>query len=160
MTEPHDHAGCDCAAHRRRATAAATGDTPTADAAPGLLASLGPALACAVCPACLTTYAKVFSSAGAGFGVSDAFHEIILGVAVVASVGLSAWRTRRTGRRWPLVTALVGATAIVVGHAVEGLHALEWMGVLILLVGGLTEHFRLRSQQARARAAVAVPSTP
>lgn len=151
MTAPHAHVGCDCAAHRRSDRAAAPSS---------LLSSLVPVLACAVCPACLTTYAKVFSSAGAGLGLSDAHHELILGVAVVASVGLSAWRTRRTGRRWPLVTALAGAGAIVLGHAVEGLHALEWVGVSILLVGGLTEHFRLRAVRARAGAAVDAPVTP
>lgn len=79
---------------------------------------------------------------------------------VVASVGLSAWPTRRTGRRYLLATALVGATAIVVGHAVEGLHATEWVGVLFLLVGGLTEHFRVGTQLARGRVAAASPSTP
>jgi hypothetical protein len=59
---------------------------------------------------------------------------------------VSAWRTVRTGRRWPLSVAVVGATAVAIGHAVPSAHLLEWVGVAILLAGGLTEHFRLRRQ--------------
>ena len=122
--------------------------------------AIAPALVCAVCPACLTTYAKVFSSVGVGFGLSEAHHLGLMAVAVTASVGLSAWRTHRTGRRWPLGFALVGAAAIIAGHLSPTLHLLEWLGVSILLVGGLTEHFRLRmARGARPGAAPAALGT-
>ena len=62
---------CDCSAH-------SAPRTPST----GLWASLLPALACAVCPACLSTYAKIFSTAGTGFGLSDDAHGLILAIAV------------------------------------------------------------------------------
>jgi hypothetical protein len=45
--------------------------------------------------------------------------------------------------------ASLGAALIVTGHMAGDLHAIEWTGVLVLLVGGWSEHFRLaRSQRA------------
>jgi hypothetical protein len=121
-----------------------TGSRPPAGA--GWWSLLLPILACALCPACVTTYAKVFAVLGVGFGLSETQHVALLVVALAGSLGVSAWRTVRTGRRWPLSVAVVGATAVVIGHAVPSAHLLEWVGVAILLAGGLTEHFRLRRQ--------------
>lgn len=104
-----------------------------------------PVLACAVCPACLTTYAKLFSVLGVGVGLSEWHHQVLLAVAIGASLGLSAWRTWRTRRAWPISVAIVGVGLVLVGHLGDDLHTLEWVGVLVLLVGGLTEHFRLRA---------------
>jgi hypothetical protein len=138
---PHEHA-CDCAAHRRRE-----------DPAPGAWGALLPVLACAVCPACLSTYAKLFSIAGVGFGLSELHHDILLAVAITTSVALSAWRSWRTRRAWPIGVALAGSTLVLCGHMFGEVAWLEWAGVLTLLVGGLTEHFRLRRLAAGARAA-------
>ncbi|MBP8808912.1 MAG: hypothetical protein KBG48_15080 [Kofleriaceae bacterium] len=126
---------CDCTAHRARPPAGA-----------GWWSLLLPILACALCPACVTTYAKLFAVLGVGFGLSETQHVALLVVALAGSLGVSAWRTVRTGRRWPLSVAVVGATAVAIGHAVPSAHLLEWVGVAILLAGGLTEHFRLRRQ--------------
>lgn len=131
----HSHA-CDCAAHRAPKTTA-----PNA----GMWSAILPVLACAVCPACLTTYAKLFSVLGVGFGLSEFHHLVLLVVAISASIGVSAWRTRRV---WPIAIALTGSALVATGHLAGDLHAVEWAGVLLLLVGGLTEHFRLRRQQA------------
>lgn len=130
----HEHE-CDCAHHR--APRPSQGEA-------GLWSSLLPVLACAVCPACLTTYAKLFSVVGVGFGLSELQHLVLLVFAISASVGVSAWRSWRTGRSWPIAVALTGSALVVTGHLVGHLHAVEWAGVLVLLVGGLTEHFRLR----------------
>lgn len=125
---------CDCPAHRH----------PSAKVPTGTWSTVLPILACAVCPACLATYAKVFSVFGVGFGMSDSQHLVLLTFAVLASLGVSAYRSWRSKRWWPIVTASFGATLIVAGHVVGDLHELEWAGVVVLLVGGLREHFRLR----------------
>lgn len=109
-----------------------------------------PALACAVCPACVTMYAKLLSLVGVGFGLSEFQHELLLAVAVTVSLAVSGWRTLRSGRVWPLAVALLGTALVLAGHLEEELHALEWLGVLTLLAGGLAEQFRLRRVAARA----------
>jgi hypothetical protein len=140
---PHGHA-CDCTAHRGRAE-----PSPSA----GIWSTVLPVLACAVCPACLTTYAKLFSVLGVGFGLSEIHHLLLLAVAIGASVGLSAWRSWRTRRIWPIAVALTGSLLVVAGHVSGDLPVLEWAGVLVLLSGGLTEHLRLRRGRALAQAA-------
>jgi hypothetical protein len=101
-----------------------------------------------VCPACLTTYAKLFSVLGVGFGLSEITHLFLLVVAISASIGVSAWRSWRTRRVWPIATALTGSLLVLIGHVAGDLHVVEWAGVLTLLAGGLTEHFRLRRRPA------------
>jgi hypothetical protein len=132
----HGHA-CDCAAHRAPRAANA-----------GVWSAILPVLACAVCPACLTTYAKLFSVLGIGFGLTELQHLVLLVVAISASIGVSAWRSWRTRRLWPIAIALTGSALVATGHFAGDLHAVEWAGVLLLLVGGLIEHFRLRRQRA------------
>jgi len=143
QVEPHQHGhACDCAAHR----AAGAGHSSA-----GLWSAILPILACAVCPVCLTTYAKLLSVVGIGFGLSARQHLIVLGGAVLASLGLSAWRSYRTQRVWPLALSVLGSVLIMTGHFAGDLELVEWAGVLVLLVGGLREHFRLRKLQAPLR---------
>ena len=137
--QDHRHA-CDCAAHRAPASS-----PPNA----GLWSALLPVLACAVCPACLTTYATVFSAMGIGFVLSEAQHLVLLVIAITASVGVSAWRSWRTRRALPITIAVAGSALVGIGHFSGDRHAFEWAGVLLLLAGGLIEHFRLRSLRAR-----------
>jgi hypothetical protein len=85
---------------------------------------------------------------GVGFGLSEFHHLVLLVVAISASIGVSAWRSWRTRRVWPIAIALTGSALVATGHFAGDLHFIEWAGVLLLLVGGLTEHFRLRRQQA------------
>lgn len=140
----HGHA-CDCAAHR-----SVKPTTPNG----GLWSALLPVLACAVCPACLTTYAKLFSVLGVGVGLSELQHLALLGVAITASIAVSSWRSWRTRRVWPIAIALTGSALVATGHFAD-IHAMEWAGVLALLVGGLTEHFRLRGARTRLAPAAA-----
>ncbi len=129
---------CDCSVHR---TAASQSDKS------GLWSAIVPVLACAVCPACLTMYAKLLSVAGVGFQLSEGQHLAILVVAIASSVGMSAWRGWRTKRSWPISVALAGSALVMVGHLIENLHTFEWAGMAILLAGGLTEHFRFKRLQ-------------
>lgn len=147
LLKAHEHGhACDCAAHR-----APTATPPNA----GLWSTILPVLACAVCPACLTTYAKLFSVLGVGLGLSEFHHLVLLVIAISASIGVSAWRSWRTRRVWPIAIALTGSALVATGHFARGLHVVEWAGVLLLLVGGLTEHFRLRRMQASIATAAA-----
>ncbi len=73
---------------------------------------------------------------------------MLLVVAISASIGVSAWRSWRTRRAWPIAIALTGSALVAAGHFAGDLRVVEWAGVLLLLVGGLTEHFRLRRRQA------------
>lgn len=140
---------CDCPAHRR-AAAGPPGDAPSKL---GRWSLLFPVLACAVCPACLATYAKLLSLVGVGVGMTESQHLFVLGAAVGVSVIVSGLRSWRSKRWWPVALALSGASLIVAGHALPALHALEWVGVLVILLGGLTEHFRLRAHAASAAVA-------
>ena len=130
-----EHA-CDCRAHRPAPRARGTGPW----------SALLLVLACSTCPVCLATYAKLLSMLGVGVGVSlsETQHLVILASAVAASVVVSAWRSWRTKRVWPIATAAVGATLVLAGHLLGDLELLEWAGIFTLLVGGLTEQFRLR----------------
>jgi hypothetical protein len=139
----HGHgASCDCGAHA---------PTQAPIARPGIWSVLLPVLACAVCPACLATYTKLLSLAGVSLGFDEALHQWLLAVALVVSVAVSAWRSWRTGRAWPVLVAMCGSALVAGGHLLGDLHALEWGGVLVLLAGGLSEHFRLRRLVASQR---------
>lgn len=132
---------CDCAAHRVQAKSSA-----------GLWSSLLPALACAVCPACLTAYAKVLSLFGVGFGLSEAQHLGLLIGAIGISVAVSARRAWQTKRVWPLMVACGGVTLLALGHVV--LHELEWVGAVVLLGGAVAEQRAIR--RARNTQAIAI----
>ena len=132
----HGHgAACDCSRHAPKRTL---------EAKPGLWAALLPFIACAVCPACIATYTKLFSLVGVSVGLDAAMHQLLMAVALVASVGVSTWRSWRTGRAWPLLVAIIGSVLVAAGHLLGDLHVVEWVGVVVLLAGGLSEHFRLR----------------
>ncbi|HEU4407461.1 MAG TPA: hypothetical protein VFS43_19500 [Polyangiaceae bacterium] len=137
---PAHGSACDCAAHRPRPPA------------PSLWGALLPALACAVCPACVATYAKLLSLAGVGLGLSERQHALLLAAAIAGSVATSAFRAWRARRAWPLAVALVGAALILAGHRLGEAAWLEWSGVLVLLAGGLIEQVRLRRLAAPHRA--------
>lgn len=139
----HDH-GCDCAAHRHVAERGT---------ATSLWASALPFLACAVCPACVATYAKLFSLMGVSVGLSELHHTVLLGVAIAVSTLVSAFRSVRSRRVWPVAFAILGSSMVLAGHVRGELHVLEWAGVLTLLGSGLVEHFRLRRLSAAAATA-------
>lgn len=103
-----------------------------------MLASVLPLLACAVCPACLSAYAKVLSAVGVGLVLTETQHAVIMAIAVTSSVAVSGWRSYRAARVWPVMVSVSGATLVIGGHLFET-GAVEWAGVLVLLIGGLVE---------------------
>jgi hypothetical protein len=137
----HGHgAACDCVRH--------TPKKVSAGASSGAWSALLPVLACAVCPACLATYTKLLSLVGVSLGLDEMLHQLLMSVALVTSVGVSAWRSWRTGRLWPVLLATGGSALVAGGHLFGDLHAVEWAGVFVLLAGGLSEHLRLRRRAA------------
>lgn len=98
----------------------------------------------------MATYAKVLSLFGVGVGLQAWQHELLLTLAVGLSLVVSAYRSWRSGRIWPLGVAGLGASLILVGHLAHGLHVLEWAGVAVLLVGGVYEQVRFRHRHQSA----------
>jgi hypothetical protein len=141
--EAHHHApgACDCGHDH-------TPRSGTSDA--GFWASIGPVLACAVCPACLSTYAKVFAATGVGFALTEGQHHLFLALALGSSLAFSAHRSWRTRRATSLVIALVGAALVFAGHSATEVPWLGWVGVAVLLVGGLAERRMDPARSARA----------
>ncbi|MGZ3420584.1 MAG: hypothetical protein ACXVEE_22095 [Polyangiales bacterium] len=109
-------------------------------------------LACAFCPTCLATYAKVLSAVGVGVGLSEAHHEVLLVLAVALSLAVSGYRSFRGRRAWPVLVSIVGCAAIVAGHAMHG-GPLEVLGMIVLVVGGIAE--RRTSKQPSDHASLA-----
>lgn len=138
--QEHHHV-CDCSAHQAKAVSAES---------TGLWSLVLPLLACAVCPACLATYSKILSVFGVGFGLSETHHLVLLVFAITVSVAVSAWRSWRTKRRWPVAVALTGSALVLLGHFGGDLHFVEWTGVAVLLVGGFAEQLRLKRQSVPA----------
>ena len=126
---------CDCAHHRRHET-----ERSCPEELPGSRwAALAPVLACAVCPACLSTYAKVLSLLGVGVTLTESTHHILLVLAVCVSLGASFWKARRRHQWGPLWVAILGCALLAMGHARDEDPVLTWSGVVVLLVGGLWE---------------------
>jgi hypothetical protein len=81
---------------------------------------------------------------GIGFGLSELHHLVLLVLALGVSIGISAWRSWRTRRVWPIALAGTGSALVAIGHFAGEVDVLEWAGVLTLMAGGLSEHLRLR----------------
>lgn len=142
----HGHGDCACAAHHGHASAVRRGPQR------GALFALFPALACAVCPACLSLYAKVFATLGVGFTFTETQHHWLLLLALAASVLVSAWRSWQSRRAWPVVVSLLGSCLLLSGHGRPGTAWLEYLGVLVLLAGGIRENQRARQPPRSALA--------
>jgi peptidoglycan/LPS O-acetylase OafA/YrhL len=102
-------------------------------------------VACAVCPACLATYAKIFSIVGVSFGLSERSHTLLLSTGFGLYICVAAWNYKKTGQRAALLIALSGSMLVVTGHFWGDSQAFEWAGVLVLLTGWLTEQLQQRA---------------
>lgn len=110
--------------------------------------SLLPALACAVCPACLATYAKVFSALGVGIALTESQHLWMLVACVTFSLLFGGWEARRTRRFAAFGLTSAGCATLVAAHLAGESRGLGWLAMALLLCGAVWGH-RLR---ARARA--------
>lgn len=119
--------------------------------------TLTPVVACAFCPACLATYAKLFSLVGLGFAMTEAQHSVLLTCAVFVSVVASAWRWRRAGRWSPLAGTVLSGSMVLMGHFAGERSWLEWSGIGAMLASAWYEQriTRRLSRQAAADSAAA-----
>lgn len=147
MGHDHDHAHDD--AHAPSTCGCGHDHAPRSSAPGKFLASLAPVLACAFCPACLSTYAKVLAAVGVGVVFNERQHTAVLAVALTLSVVAGGWATARARRAGPLAVAVLGCGLIAAGHLLSDVSWLEWTGVLTLVVGGLVER-RYRGLTSRA----------
>ncbi|MBS2012877.1 MAG: hypothetical protein JST00_08325 [Deltaproteobacteria bacterium] len=145
----HGHA-CDCHAHRAASAPPSSSE--------GLWANVIPVLACAVCPACMSAYAKIFSALGAGATLSARTHGLLVGLALVVSLVMSARRAHRTRTYRMFCGTAFFATLVLVGHVREASIA-EWIGIAGLLAVGLYEHPAIERLRRRLRSS-AHPAPP
>ncbi len=138
----HAH-GADCGCAGRPTTGARR-------RASDVLASLAPALACLVCPACLTTYAKALGSVGLGVALSESQHAVFVALAVAIALVSGIRRLRETRRAGPFVATSLGCAAIVAEHVTGGSRPLAALGIVLLLVGGAWAHQLARSVRRAA----------
>jgi hypothetical protein len=97
----------------------------------------------------MASYAKLLSVFGIGVSLSEFQHSVLLTFALSVSVLVSAWRSVRARRAWPLLFALLGSSLVLLGHLHGELQSAEWAGVLVLLVAGVIEQARMSSSRVR-----------
>lgn len=134
LEEPVHPEGCGCAHHR---PVPASREAPSAGGVREILAQVGPALACAVCPACLATYAKAFSVVGFSAWLSETQHLAFLSVAIVFSIVFGIRRARKLRRWGPFGFTSLGCALLVVAHVYDDARWPTWFGLLALFVGGV-----------------------
>jgi hypothetical protein len=113
------------------------------------LAALAPLLACALCPACLSLYAKLAGVVGAGLAISEAAHAALLATAMLVSVLVSAYRYRLTRRGWPVSLSLVGITLMTLAHILGEPTSLELLGMGALAASAVVDRFGLETMLRR-----------
>lgn len=146
MALSHSHGrSCACPHHHKMA--------PSGSRAAWWSALL-PILACAICPGCIATYAKVLSALGVGFALNESQHLGLLAICVLVSFAIGVREVRTTRRSEPLVLTLLGCVVLVGVHRFAEdtpWSRLTWLGVAFLLAGALWGH-RVRLAQARHHA--------
>ncbi|MBX3226969.1 MAG: hypothetical protein KIT84_40975 [Labilithrix sp.] len=114
-----------------------------------------PILACALCPGCIATYAKVLSALGIGVALSETQHLWLLLGCIAFSLGFGVRELRVTRRYGPLLLTTSGCAVFLVVHAFGedvGLAGLSWLGVALLVAGAVWGHrVRLGHRRDRAR---------
>lgn len=141
-----DPADCDCPAHRRHAIAVEDEASPAPRESH--FSSILPALACAVCPACIASYSSALSAVGISATLGEAYHHHFLAVAMLVTLGLQSHRAYRTRRLAPLAIAALGCALLMLGHLLDEMPVLVWGGVAVLLGGSVVEVLRARRRAA------------
>ena len=100
---------------------------------------------CAICPACLTMYAKILAVVGVGFALAEWQHALLLAIAVSVALGLGIVNARRIRRYGKLALIASGAAILVGAHLWETAHWVEWLGCAVLLAGTIGGGSRRKS---------------
>jgi LPXTG-motif cell wall-anchored protein len=96
-----------------------------------------PAIACALCPACLAVWAPLLATLGIGVVLSEGQHRTLLVLAVALSIGLAAIRVHRGGPWAPFSMTATGGAILLVSHWLQESGWLSLLGVLFLVGGSL-----------------------
>lgn len=148
--------GCGCDVRSPRVKASATSRVGTFR---GFVGQVLPALACAVCPACLATYAKALSVAGVSAWLSERQHLGFLTVAVAFSLVFGVRRARKLGRWEPFGFTVLGCALLVLAHVYDDAPWPTWAGLVALFVGGVYgQRLTIRAQAARPTVKASAPS--
>jgi hypothetical protein len=146
LMDSHSHGrSCACPHHHK---------TEPSGSRAGWWSAVLPILACAICPGCIATYAKVLSALGVGFALTESQHLWLLAICVLVSIAIGFREVRTTRRPEPLVLTLLGCVVLVGVHRFAedtSWARLTWLGVAFLLAGALWGH-RVRLAQARHHA--------
>jgi hypothetical protein len=102
-------------------------------------------LACALCPACLSLYAKVASAVGTGLAIGEEAHAVLLGIALTVSLSAALWRWHQTKRLPPLLLSVLGAALVGLAHALGEVAWLEWSGMALLLTSAVVDRWGHRA---------------
>ena len=102
-----------------------------------MLSSMLPALACAVCPACLSTYAKALSVAGLSAWLSERQHFAFLTCAVALSLGFGFRRALKLNTFKPFAFTVAGCALLVLAHLNDESRWMTWSGLVALFIGGV-----------------------
>lgn len=109
------------------------------------LASLLPALSCAVCPACLALWKPLLSVLGVTLAFNDAQHAWLLYGSLSIALVVATWDVWRARAWLPFWLTTAGAALMVLAHALGDVPALEWGGMLVM-VASVPARMRLRAR--------------
>lgn len=99
--------------------------------------TLLPLLPSAACPACITAYAGALAALGVGFFFNARVQMPLILVFLALSLASIAWSIRSHRRPGPLVAALVGSAAVLIGRLTWSLPPVVYAGVALLLGASL-----------------------
>lgn len=155
MDAHHSHGhSCACDHHH---------EAPGASRNSAIWSTLLPILACAVCPGCIASYAKILSIVGVGIALSETQHLGLLVVCISLSLGVGLREARMTRRWGPLLVNVLGCTVLVAIHAMGEQSAppwSSWCGIVLLLGGAVWGHrIRLALRRSSPPPSVPVPTS-
>lgn len=115
------------------------------------LGSVLPIVACAVCPTCLGLWAPVLSAVGVGIAITETRHHVLLGVAIVVTLGVAVVRFVRTQHASSFALTILGCALLGASHLfAEENHLLPWPAIAMIL--GSTLWQRRLEHRAMSRA--------
>lgn len=116
-----------------------------------VLASLLPALSCAVCPACMALWKPLLSVLGVTLAFNDAEHAWVLYGSLTIALVVAGWDFWRSKVSMPFWLTVAGATLMVLSHLAGDLAWLEWAGVFTM-AASVPWRMTLRARHAHAHA--------
>ncbi len=146
-----------------RCTAARVGDGQRGVAASSAVSVLTGALSLLpgfTCPACIAAYASLLSTAGLGFVLYEPVLRPVIIVTLALNLVALAWTARGHGSWAPLVVAVVGSAAVLLGRFLLDVQWLLYSGAASLIVAAAWNLWLKRSHGPRVSLDIDQPDTP